>query len=383
MKYKHIFIKVFIVGTLLVIIQTMLQNMNGFLSVINGLTKYLRPFIYAMFIAVLLNPMVEFAEKKLKFKRGMAIAMSLVALILFLTGTLLWFIPNLIDSFEEIIEKFPAFQENFNKYLEQIFAFLREKNLLLMDGEEIKQAIQDFFVKNMNNIKALLISLGLNVIDWIVEIFIILLGGFLALYFIYNREYFMQYIKNMIFIFYGDKEADEGLDFLIECKNIFLNYMAGRIIISVIVGLIAFAVMKIASVPYALLNAVMIGVGNMIPYFGSIAAGIIAFILVLLSNPIKCFYLLLAIIIAQNVDGYIIGPKILGKSVGISSFWIIASVIIMGNIMGTLGMFLGVPIFAIIKLIYIRILKNKRNGVHFLCTDKENEPKENRPAGEK
>ncbi len=210
----------------------------------------------------------------------------------------------------------------------------------------------------------------------------------------------------MIFIFYGDKEADEGLDFLIECKNIFLNYMAGRIIISVIVGLIAFVVMKIASVPYALLNAVMIGVGNMIPYFGSIAAGIIAFILVLLSNPIKCvmkiasvpyallnavmigvgnmipyfgsiaagiiafilvllsnpikcFYLLLAIIIAQNVDGYIIGPKILGKSVGISSFWIIASVIIMGNIMGTLGMFLGVPIFAIIKLIYIRILKNK------------------------
>lgn len=104
--------------------------------------------------------------------------MSLIALILFLTGTLLWFIPNLIESFEEIIEKFPAFQENFNKYLERIFAFLREKNLLLMDGEEIKQAIQDFFVKNMNNIKALLISLGLNVIDWIVEIFIILLGDF-------------------------------------------------------------------------------------------------------------------------------------------------------------------------------------------------------------
>ena len=190
MKYKHIFIKVFIVGTLLVIIQTMLQNMNGFLSVVNGLTKYLRPFIYAMFIAVLLNPMVEFAEKKLKFKRGLAIAMSLAALILFLTGTLLWFIPNLIDSFEEIIEKFPAFQENFNKYLEKIFAFLREKNLLLMDGEEIKQAIEDFFVKNMNNIKALLISLGLNVIDWIVEVFIILLGGFLALYFIYNTHFY-------------------------------------------------------------------------------------------------------------------------------------------------------------------------------------------------
>ena len=212
----------------------------------------------------------------------------------------------------------------------------------------------------MNNIKNILISVGLNVIDWVMEIFIIFLGFFLALYFIYDRKYFMDYIKNIIFIFYGEKEAEEGLSFLIECKNIFLNYMAGRIIISVIVGLISFVVMKIADVPYALLNGVMIGVGNMIPYFGSIAAGVVAFILVLLSNPIKCVYLLLAIIIAQNVDGYIIGPKILGKSVGLSSFWIIASVIIMGNIMGTLGMFLGVPIFAILKLIYIRVLKNKR-----------------------
>lgn len=360
MKYKHLFIKVFIIGAALILIQTMFQNMEGFLSILKGLSKYLRPFIYAMFIAVLLNPMVEFAERKLKFKRWIAITASLIALVIFLTVILLWFIPSLMDSFEEIIDKFPAFQESFNKHLESLFAFLREKNLLFMDGEEIKQAIQDFVVKNMNNIRGILISLGLNVIDWIVEIFIILLGGFLALYFIYNREYFMQYIKNMIFIFYGEREAEEGLNFLIECKNIFLNYMAGRIIISVLVGVIAFIIMKLASVPYALLNAVMIGVGNMIPYFGSIAAGIVAFVLVFLSNPIKSVYLLIAIIIAQNIDGYIIGPKILGKSVGLSSFWIIASVIIMGNIMGTLGMFLGVPIFAIIKLIYTRVLKNKK-----------------------
>lgn len=375
MKYKHIFAKIFIVGILLILIQTMFQNMDGFLNIIEGATRYLRPFIYAVFISVLLNPMVEFAEHKLKFKRGMAMAISLIALIVFLVVILLWFIPNLIASFEEIINKFPALQEQFNKYLEHIFAYLREKNLLLMDGEEIKQAIQDFFVRNMNNIKNILISLGLNVIDWIIEIFIILLGGFLALYFIYNREYFMNYIKNIILIFYGEKEAEEGLEFLIECKNIFLNYMAGRIIISILVGIIAYIVMKVAGVPYALLNGVMIGVGNMIPYFGSIAAGIVAFILVLLSNPIKTIYLLLAIIIAQNIDGYIIGPKILGKSVGISSFWIIASVIIMGNIMGTLGMFLGVPIFAIIKIIYLRVLKNKKEKIQkekLELTEKEN-----------
>lgn len=360
MKYKHIFIKIFIVGVLLVFIQTMFQNMDGFLNILSKSSNYLRPFIYAVFIAVLLNPMVEFAEHRLKFKRGMSITVSLLALILFLIVTLLWFIPNLIGSFEEIIEKLPAFQERFNIYLEKIFDYLRAKNLLLLDGEEIKQAIQEFFVNNMNNIRSILISIGLNVLDWIMEIFMILLGGFLALYFLYDREYFMKYIKNMIFIFYGERESEEGINFLIECKNIFLNYILGRIVISILVGLISYVIMKIADVPYALLNGVMIGVGNMIPYFGSIAAGVVAFVLVFLSNPIKSIYLLLAIIIAQNVDGYIIGPKILGKSVGLSSFWIIASVIIMGNIMGTLGMFLGVPIFAILKLIYTRVLKKKK-----------------------
>ena len=100
----------------------------------------------------------------------------------------------------------------------------------------------------------------------------------------------------------------------------------------------------------------MIGVGNMIPYFGSIAAGVIAFVLVLLSNPIKCIYLLLAIIIAQNVDGYN-RTKNFGKKCRLSSFWIIASVIIMGNIMGTLGNVFRCAYICNLKLIYLRVLK--------------------------
>lgn len=371
MKYKYLFIKIFIIGFLLIVIQTLFQNFGGFLNIFGSMVKYLRPFIYGLFIAILINPMVEFIEHKIKIKRAWAIFLSLLIIITFFVIILLWFIPNIIGSFEEVVGRFPVFQEQFNKYLEKIFDFLREKNLLFMNGEEIKQAIQDFFVRNMNNIRDILISLGLNVLDWIIEIFIILLGAFLALYFVLQREYFSQYIKNMIFIFYGKKEADEGIKFLIECKNIFLNYMVGRIIISTIVGVIAYVVMKIAGVPYALLNGVMIGVGNMIPYFGSIIAGVVAFILVILSDPIKSVYLLIAIIIAQNVDGYIIGPKILGKSVGISPFWTVASVIVMGNIMGTLGMFLGVPIFAIIKIIYLRILKHKQEKV--LIEEKQEE----------
>lgn len=149
--------------------------------------------------------------------------------------------------------------------------------------------------------------------------------------------------------------------------------MSGRILISIVVGIVAYIVMWFGKVPYALIISVMIGVGNMIPYFGSIVAGVIAFILVVLVEPVKVWYIFLAMGVAQAVDGYVVGPLILSKSVGLSSFWIIASVIIMGNIMGTTGMFLGVPIFAILKLIYTKLIKNKRENLRI----KYEEEKEN------
>ncbi|MCJ8342512.1 MAG: AI-2E family transporter, partial [Cetobacterium sp.] len=120
-------------------------------------------------------------------------------------------------------------------------------------------------------------------------------------------------------------------------------------------------VMIICKVPYALLSGLLIGLGNMIPYIGSIAAGIIAVFLIALAAPIKVIYLFIAIGIGQSVDGFILGPKILSETVGMSSFWTIVAVILCGNLMGPLGLFLGVPIFGVIKLIYGKQLQKKEN----------------------
>ena len=112
----------------------------------------------------------------------------------------------------------------------------------------------------------------------------------------------------------------------------------------------------------AVLSAILLGVGNMIPYVGAIIGGIIAFLLILLVAPIKIVFLLIAIAISQLVDGFIVGPRIIGNKVGLNTFWVIVSMIIFGNLFGIVGMFLGIPILSIIKLFYVDLLKAKQRG---------------------
>lgn len=354
------FLQFFILGLLIVTIQSLFQNTSSLTNLLGLIINYIRPFIYGIFIAIIIDPMVEFIGKKLKLSKGKSLFISMIFITLIFIGIVFLILPSIVDSFKEISNQMPTFKIKFTKYLENILAFLKEKNLLIMNIDQAKNTIEDFFIKNIANIRNFILSFSLNIIDLVMEVFIILLGGFIAMYFILEKTYFTTFIKKIIFLIFDEKKSQEGYEFLIKCKNIFLKYLQGRTIVSIAVGIIAYIIMRIFKVPYASINALMLGIGNMIPYFGSLIAGTIAFILVVLVAPIKVLYVFLAIFIAQMVDGYIIGPKILGESVGLSSFWIVASIIIMGNIMGTLGMFLGVPIFAILKLIYIHLLEIKK-----------------------
>lgn len=365
MKAKK-FIPFFIFGVFIIITQTLFQNTSSLTNILKVTINYVRPFIYGIFIAIIIEPMVKFIEKKFKFSKKISLFISMIFILFIFVGIIFLILPSIVDSFKEISNQMPTFQIKFTKYLEKILAFLKEKNLLIMNIDEAENTIENFFIKNIANIRNFLLSFSLNIIDLIMEIFIFLLGGFIAMYFIVEKVYFINFIKKILFLAFDKEKSEKGYKFLIKCKNIFLKYLLGRTIVSIAVGIIAYIIMAIFKVPYAPINSVMLGIGNMIPYFGSLVAGTIAFILVVLVDPIKIFYVFLAIFVAQMIDGYIIGPKILGESVGLSSFWIVASIIIMGNIMGTLGMFLGVPIFAILKLIYTHLINTKMKKVSYI-----------------
>ena len=356
---KKEYIHFFIIGVLLILIQTFFQYNESFNSIIGQMVSSVTPFIYAIFIAVLVSPLVKIFENKFKIRRSWSIGISLMIVFLIIIELFLIIIPNIINSVSDLIEKFPTMLSSLSSNAEHLIEFLKSKNMLFFDPKEIENNLIKFTRTNLGNFKNLAFGLGAGVLKSLMGLINFFIGVFISLYLLYSKEYFMEFLENIFLLFMTKDRAEYSVNFVKKVNDVFLKYILGRIITSAVVGFIVFLVLFIAKVPYALLSGVMVGIGNMIPYVGSIVAGTIATFLILLAAPLKVIYLFIAIGIGQTVDGFIIGPKIMEESIGMSSFWTIVAVMVCGSFFGPLGMFLGVPVFAIIKFIYLECLKKR------------------------
>lgn len=354
-RYAHLFF----IGLILILIQTFLQYNTQFNQLVQGAVSSIKPFIYAVFIAIIISPLVNILETKAKIKRSIAIGISLFIVVLCILGLFLVVVPNIVTSISDLIEKFPSLMKSLNENATDLIEFLRRKNMLFFDPKQLEGNIVNFIKTNLSNLKNIAFGLGAGVAKSLIGLGSFLLGGFISLYLLNSKEYFMEFLKNMLIIFSNKEKAETGVIFVRKVNDVFLKYILGRLFTSVVVGFVVFIVMIVTKSPYALLSSVMIAIGNMIPYVGSIVAGAISTFLILLVAPIKIIYLFVAIAIGQAVDGFLIGPKIMAESVGMSSFWTIIAVMVCGNFFGPLGMFLGVPVFVVIKMIYLEVLKEK------------------------
>jgi len=139
----------------------------------------------------------------------------------------------------------------------------------------------------------------------------------------------------------------------------FSKFIGGKILDSAIIGILTFIILTIFKMPYVLLISVIIGVTNIIPFFGPFIGGIPSAIIILFASPIQALWFIIIIIVIQQIDGNIIGPKILGDSIGISAFWILFSLLVAAKFMGVVGMIIGVPLFAIIYSIIKEVVEDK------------------------
>lgn len=354
-QYFHLFI----VGVFVVLIQTFLQYNNELTSIVGQIVSSITPFIYAIFIAVLVSPLVKILENKVRMRRSLSIGISLIIVFAVIIGLILIIIPNIINSISDLVEKFPTMLTSLTSNAEYLINFLKEKNLLFFNPKEIENNLISFTKTNLGNFKNLAFGLGAGVLRSLMGVINFFIGVFISLYLMYSKEYFMEFLENVLLLFTTKSKARYGVEFVRKVNDVFLKYILGRILTSTVVGFLVFLVLLIAKVPYALLSGVMVGIGNMIPYVGSIVAGTIATFLILLAAPLKVVYLFIAIGIGQAVDGFVIGPKIMEESVGMSSFWTIVAVMVCGSFFGPLGMFLGVPVFVVIKFIYLERLKRR------------------------
>ena len=354
--------KIVVIILIFVILQSYFTNPSTFSAIVEKWKDYFMTLIISIFIAILLEPIARYLKKKTKMNDILAISLSIVFVVLIVIIISLIVIPEIISSLKVLNDIYPAISEKVLTIGKDVTNYLAEKNIYTVDTKELDDYFTKFISNNTSNIKEFVLAFIGGLVNWTLGFTNLIVAFTLAFLILLDKKNLMKTLENLIKIVFGVKNTPYVMNKLRISKDIFINYISGKIIVSFIVGLCVYIILLITGTPYAALSAILLGVGNMIPYVGSILGGIVAFFLILLVAPIKTLILLIAIAIAQLVDGFIVGPKIIGDKVGLSTFWVIVSMIIFGNLFGIMGMFLGTPILSIIKLFYVDLLKRAEQG---------------------
>jgi len=361
MNLKNI-LKVIGIILIFVILQSYFMNPDNLVNIIGKWKGYFMTIIMSIFIAILLEPIVKFLKRKSKVNDILAISLSITLVVLVFVVLSLMIIPEIVSSIKELNDVYPYLSEKATTIGKKVIDYLAKKDIYTVDINKIDSYFTNFIKNNITGIQDIVSTIISGLINWTIGFTNLFLAFVLAFLILLDKKHLLKTLENIMVILFGVKNTPYVMNKLRMSKDIFLSYVSGKLIVSAIVGLCVYIVLLVTGTPYATLSAILLGVGNMIPYVGSIIGGIIAFFLILLVAPIKTIVLLIAITISQLVDGFIVGPKIIGDKVGLNTFWVMVSMIIFGNLFGLVGMFLGTPILSIIKLFYIDLLKAKQGG---------------------
>lgn len=199
------------------------------------------------------------------------------------------------------------------------------------------------------------------------------IGFIISIYLLNSRKLFARQSKMALYAIFKPKTADRIYDEVIFADKMFSGYFRGKVLDSTIVGMICFIALKIMSIQEAMLISLIVGVTNIIPFFGPFFGAIPSALLIFVTDPKKCLYFCIFILILQQFDGNILGPKCMGNSINLSAFWVLFAIIFFGGLFGFIGMFLGVPLFAVIYDILKKVIYNKlkKNGKDELISDED------------
>ncbi|MDO5405816.1 MAG: AI-2E family transporter [Eubacteriales bacterium] len=325
----------------------------------------LAPIIYGAVLAYLLTPVynrvykgvMRGAAKLLPEERGRkklagvcGTLLSLVLLVAIVVGLFSMLIPQLITSIRGIVEALPASIMNLEVWLEGIFA----------DNPEVEATVMEYYGKGMThmqewlsndvlpNMYNILTGLSSGVFSLINMVMDILIGIIVMVYLLNMKERMLTQVKMIIYGVFPVKAANKVLEEFRYVHHVFGGFIIGKLLDSLIIGILSFVLLSFTRMPYVLLISVIIGVTNVIPFFGPFIGAIPSAFLILLVSPMKCLGFIGLIVLIQQFDGNILGPMILGDSTGLSSFWVLFSILVFGGIFGFVGMIIGVPTFAVI-----------------------------------
>lgn len=377
-KHARLMLMIFIVGALLIIFNQIVGNYESFSEGVGTIKTIISPFIYGFVMAYLLSPIYNATVRGLykllgkyfknkqrlfSFCKLVASVVAVVCLIGAVAGLIALIVPQVIESLTGILKSLPQRLTQLSALFNDITSKMDNKRLA-MKMSEIYAQVQTNLIelaqtKLLPGMGTLVGQVSTQVILTLKTMMNVMIGVMACVYMLNSKERFQGQFKKVILATLPKEKAEALFDFAKFTNRTFGGFINGKIIDSIIIGIICFILMKIFGFPYPILISAIIGITNVIPFFGPFIGAIPAAIIILLVSPIHALYFLVLIFVLQQVDGNIIGPAILGNTTGIASFWVLFSIVIGGGLFGFIGMVLGVPVFAIIYYYFSRSI-NKR-----------------------
>ena len=376
----------------------LIYRFQGFGNAISKVTGILMPFIYGAVIAYLLKPVCNtvenFLRRLLPEKMGstanmLAVAFSLLFGILVVYALFMMIVPQLVTS---VTTLYYTARNNIRDFVD--WASKQEiiaSNEQLLDFIETSydklQANLDTWVKEtvLPSMQSILSGAAVGVMSFVAFLKNLVIGLIVSVYLLASRKKFGQQGKLVLYSLVKRRWADLFLDEICYADKMFGGFINGKIMDSAIIGVLCYIGCLIFKFPSALLVSVIIGVTNVIPFFGPFIGAVPATLLILIQNPIKALWFVLFVLVLQQLDGNVIGPKILGNTTGLSSFWVLFAILLFGGLWGFVGMIVGVPLFAVIydvikKLVIYGLKRNKEIDLLQTYHDNFGDPEDDVPV---
>ena len=348
----------FVLGTILLV--RIVGSFNNTVKLLGQALQVIAPFLVGAFIAFILYPLVRFFYRNLfkntlhmksdKLSKWLSILVTYVIAIGVIAILMVFILPQLYTSITDIVDRLPVWYNNLTTMVDNFEN--RHADLGFIDYNVINEHLTSLYPKiisyltdTLANLLPYVVNTSMAIVKGVVNLIISIM---VSVYMISDHKNIFYQFKKLLYAVFPKQAADTARTICRESTNIFLKFMYGKAIDSVIIGIICFVCMNIFKFPYTVLISVIVGITNMIPYFGPYIGGVLGGIIIVIVNPVQVIFFAVMILVIQQFDGLFLGPKILGDSTGLKPLWVIFAIVVGGAMFGVLGKFLGVPTMAVI-----------------------------------
>jgi len=367
-KYIVWGITAFLVSVCVILFIFAVFNYPVFAKGFSNIIRILMPVIDGFLIAYLLNPVMMFYEEIVipcvyglfshkkpegvrtkRVFRYISIILSLLSLALVIMLFISIVVPQLIESITSIALQFPQYANNVVAFVNKTFDdYPQVLDYFYTYYDRFEEWAGGFMKDLPSYANRVWSSVSRGIVNSVSFVWNIILGLVLSVYILSFKEKFTAQMRKITLAYFNRRKANDIFDGLREINFIFRNYIVSSIVDSLIIGMLCFILCLILGFPYPILISFIVGLTNIIPFFGPFIGAVPGTLIIFMISPIRAFYFILMILILQQMDGNVIKPRLFGSSTGLPAFWVVVAILVGGGLFGVMGMYLGTPVFAVL-----------------------------------